>query len=199
MQTKTLKKIQSRSIKEKDFNKMINQLHEKYNSTKKNDKKIMILSVLPKLRSVSKIQAEFGATQYVAVSSKKVGKEGILIKPKRKHREGLSKETILLLYEFFKSDLISRMMPGEKDCVSIKVNKVQKKKFLKCMILCTPKEAYQAFKDEYPDKRIGFTKFTMLKPKNVVLPGSSGIHNVLCLHHRLKFQIVINRSSFKYY
>ena len=50
---------------------MIDQFQEKYNSTKKNDKKIMILSVLPKSWSVSQIKAEFGATQYVAELSKK--------------------------------------------------------------------------------------------------------------------------------
>ena len=80
---------------------MFNQLQEN-NSIKKNDKKIMIFSVLPKSWSTSKLQAEFGATGYVGESSKKiVQKDGILTKPKQQQRECLLKETTQLVYEFF--------------------------------------------------------------------------------------------------
>ena len=97
----------------------------------------MILFVLPKSWGVSKIQAEFGAIGYVAELSKNIVQENqILTKPKRKQNEGISKETIQLVNEFFKNDLVSRMMPGKKDCVSMKVNGIREK-IQKCLILCT--------------------------------------------------------------
>ena len=76
----------------------------------------------------------------------------------------------------------------------MKVNGIQEK-IQKRVILCTLKEAYQTFKDEYPDKKIGFTKFAMLKPKKVVLPGSSGTHNIsVCTTHQI-FNLLLGAAS----
>ena len=70
-------------------------------------------------------------------------------------------------------------MAGKKDCVSMKVHG-EKKCVQKRRILTTVREAYTLFKEKYPDVKIGFSKFAEARPKNVVLPGSSGTHTV-CL------------------
>ena len=89
-------------------------------------KKIMTLSVSPKSWSVFKLQAEFVATGICCwIVKKSSSKRWNFDKPKQ--RECLSKETIQLVCEFFKSDSVSHMMHGKKECVSIKINGVQEK------------------------------------------------------------------------
>ena len=74
-------------------------------------------------------------------------------------------------------------MPGKKDSVSMVVDGV-KQQVQKRLILLTQYEAYLLFRENYPDVKVGFSKFAEARPKNVVLPGSAGTHNVecLCLH-----------------
>ena len=46
-------------------------------------------------------------------------------------------------------------------------------------------EGFQLFKERYPDKKIGFNKFSKLRPKQAVLAGASGTHTVcVCLIHQ---------------
>ena len=97
---------------------------------------------------------------------------------------------------FYNDDQISRQMPGKKDCVSMKIEGV-KSLVQKRLILCTEYEAFLAFKEKYPDFKIGFSKFADCKPKNVVLPGSSGTHNVCvcCYHQNPKLMIQQSKIS----
>ena len=75
-------------------------------------------------------------------------------------------------------------MPGKKDWVSMKVGGV-KEKVQKRQILCTVYEAFLLFKEENPTIKIGFSKFAEERPKNVVLPGSTGTHTVcVCSYHQ---------------
>ena len=72
----------------------------------------------------------------------------------------------MMVQNFYESDEISRVMPGKKDCVSIKVNdtriSIQKR-----LLLGNLKEVYQQFKDQFP-----------ADPKHCVLAGASGTHAV---------------------
>ena len=45
--------------------------------------------------------------------------------------------------------------------------------------MLTQYEAFCLFKERNPEIKIGFSKFAEARPKNVVLPGSSGTHNVI--------------------
>ena len=76
------------------------------------------------------------------------------------------------------------MMPGKKDCVTMKIGgeqiKVQKKQ-----ILFTVYDTYLQFKELNPNIKVGFSKFAEHRPKNVVLPGASATHVVcLCTYHQ---------------
>ena len=75
-------------------------------------------------------------------------------------------------------------MPGRKDTVSVVIDGVRQNK-QKHLILCTLKEAYASFKEQFPNDKIGFSKFAELRPKECVLPGSAGTHSVcVCTTHQ---------------
>ena len=77
-----------------------------------------------------------------------------------------------LVIDFYESDDISRTMPGKKDFISVRQEgkriHVQKR-----LVLSNLKEVYQAFKDTFPSKKIGFSKFAELRPpQHCVLAGA---------------------------
>ena len=93
-------------------------------------------------------------------------------------------------------------MCDQKDWISMKVNG-QKQKVQKKQIVWTVYEAYLLFKEENPLVKIGFSKFAEARPRNVVLPGSSGTHTVcVCTYHQNPKLMIANsgiasRKEFK--
>ena len=81
-------------------------------------------------------------------------------------------------------------MPGKKDCIST-AKSGTKQLIQKRLLLSNLKEANQCFKKEYPKVKVGFSKFAMLRPKNVVLAGASGTRSVcVCtLHENVKLML----------
>lgn len=55
--------------------------------------------------------------------------------------------TAQLVKEFYNEDDISRMMPGKKDCVTIR-DKCMKTQVQKRLVLANLNEIYQAFKEK---------------------------------------------------
>ena len=105
-----------------DGSEMIQQLKEKFLTTTKMNEQLQILTVLPKSWSVKKIQQEFGVSTYMAQKSKKLVKEkGVLSLPDPKPGPSLLPETVDIVHAFYESDDISRVMPGKKDFVSVKM------------------------------------------------------------------------------
>ena len=65
----------------------------------------------------------------------------------------------------------------------------------KRLILFSLKDAYKQFQDDNLGVKVGFTKFRELQPKNVVLPGASGTHNVcVCTIHQ-NVKLMLERSK----
>ena len=84
-------------------------------------------------------------------------------------------------------------MPGKKDFVSVK----QEGKHLhiqKRLVLNNLKEVYREFKDQLPARKIGFSKFTELRPKHCILAGASGTDSV-CLHDPPKCQVDVGSEA----
>ena len=55
----------------------------------------------------------------------------------------------------------------------------------KRLVLCNQREMYAAFKEKYPNVKLGFSKFCTFRPKWCVLAGSSGTHSVcVCSIHQ---------------
>ena len=78
---------------------------------------MQILTMLPKSWSISKIQAEFGASNFMARKAKLVKDKGILSGPDPRPGYTIPQETSDLVVGFYESDGCSRLMPGKKDFV----------------------------------------------------------------------------------
>ena len=151
-------------------------------------------TVLPKSWSVKKMQQEFGVSEYLARQSKKLVEErGILSLPGPLRGPSLLSETVDTVRAFYESDDISRVMPGKKDFVSVKkegkCQHVQKR-----LVLSNLREVYSEFKERFPGRKIGFSKFAELRPKHCVLAGASGPHTV-CVCNTSKCQIDVVRNA----
>ena len=174
-----------------DDREIIRQLKEKFHTVPERSTKIQILTILPKSWSIERTQAEFGASNFMVRKAKQLVKDkGVLSSPDPQPGHCLAKTTIDHVVAFYESDSSSRMMPGKKDFVSVKGEHgrahVQKR-----LILSNLKELYQDFKQKYPKKRIGFSKFAELRPKHCILAGASGTHSVcVCtIHQNVKLMI----------
>ena len=76
---------------------------------------------------------------------------------------------------FYHDDEYSRVMPGQKDYVSIGRNKHAQKRLL----LCNLKELHTTFKTKFPEAQISFSKFCSLRPKWCIF--SRSIRNTFSL------------------
>lgn len=110
-----------------------------------------------------------------------VKEKGVLSTPNPKPGKTLGVNIAESVKDFYNSDEVSRMMPGKKDCVTIR-NEHRKIQVQKRLVLANLHEVYQLFKQTFPEYQSGFSKFCDLRPKNCILAGKSGTHTVLCLH-----------------
>lgn len=155
-------------------------------------KKVMILTCLPETWSVRKIMREFNAPNYMVRQAKRLLKEkGILASPDQKPGKSLSQEIVHTVRLFYESDEVSRIMPGKRDCISVKDENGSKTAVQKRLILCNLQEAYVLFKEKYPQMKVGFSKFAELRSKQCILVGKSGTHSVcVCtIHQNVKLMI----------
>ena len=147
--------------------------------------KVKILILAPESWSISKTCNEFDVSKYLIKKARKLkNSKGILAEPGKKKGNVLSDETKLKVLEIFKSDEFSRMCPGKKDWVSIKINAENFKK-QKRLLLVPLKDLYIEFKKRNPQLKIGFTKFCELHPKWCITAASKGSHTVcVCSYHQ---------------
>ena len=173
-----------------DGSEMIQQLKEKFRSTAQRSEQLQILTVLPKSWSLKKIQQEFGVSNYMARKSKDlVKKKGVLSLPGPKPGPSLLPETVDIVHAFYEHDDISRVMPGKKDFVSVK-QEGKRVHVQKRLMLSNLREVYHEFKEKFPDRKIGFSKFAELRPKHCILAGASGTHSVCaCVYNSSKCKI----------
>lgn len=76
-------------------------------------------------------------------------------------------------------------MPGMKDYISVRNDDGKQEHVQKRLIFSNLKELYQQYRENYPEDKIGFSKFASLRPKYCVLAGSSGTHTVcVCIMHK---------------
>lgn len=175
----------SKNIKNCD-SEIISNLKLKFKCADENDK-YRILTILPESWPCSKIEAEFGVTNYMARKAKALFLEkGVMSIPDPKFgNKTLSEDVINLVKNFYESDEVSRLMPGKKDYVSMKDSDNKRIHVQKRLILGNLREIYVLFKMTYENLKIGFSKFAELRPKNCVLAGGSGTHVVcVCIYHQ---------------
>ena len=180
-----------------DDSQMLRQLKDKFAVTNLRSAKLTILTVLPQSWTVQKIQEQFAVTQYMARQAKTlVDDKGILSTPNCRAGKSMARDVVDAVKTFYKSDAVSRIMPGKKDCVSVRKGD-QRVLEQKHLVLCNLREAYQLFKEQFPEMKTGFSKFADMRPKECVLAGSSGTHSVcVCtIHQNVKLMMVDSRIA----
>ena len=109
--------------------------------------------------------------------AKKIVKDkGVMFSPNSKAGKPLSEDTVKLVKAFYYHDDISRVMPGEKDFLSVRNAEGEKEHKQKRLVLCNLKEAYHQFEQQHPGIKVRFSKFAELRPKECVLAGATGTH-----------------------
>lgn len=195
---KDRKRKQSERSKEKDHgvrtevkahrDKLNRERVSKFRSKKKsNPEKEGEPSVYKSRRSLGKAISRaakslpFSPRKKKAVVKQLAEKEG-LIKSSAKPRNMTSEETAKKVEEFYCRDDISRQAPGRKDYVTV-WTKEGKVKLQKRHMYFTIKETHSLFKLEYPDAKIGKSKFAKLKPPNVLHRSETPKDACLCMYH----------------
>ena len=171
--------------KAEKFDSLMNDLKGEFKKGATKSEKIKPLITVSKLVIARKLGEIFGTGRHIAQVAKNIGEEkGILGDSNPKKGNQLPLSTELQVKEFYKSEDISRVMPGKKDTVSVKDKDGVKKLEQKHLVLCNLKDAYHLFREKYPNDDIGFSKFAELRPKECVLVGGSGTHSVcVCTTH----------------
>ena len=126
--------------------------------------------------------------------------KGILSIGEQKQRADISQETKQTVLTFYKSEEISRLLSGKKDCVSIRLQDKTKIKKQKQLLLSNISEIYAQFKKENPDRKICFSTFALLCLKWYIPVGATGILNIcICNYHQnVKLMLVAMNSSSNY-
>ena len=172
--------------KSSDELEIIQQLKEKFRSTSERSTQVQILTVLPKSWSIRRIESEFGVSNFMARTAKKLVREkGILSTPNPKPSHSITQSKIDLVVSFYESDDSSRLMPGMKDFFSVKQTDGRRVHVQKRLVLSNLRELYQNFRQKHPTASIGFSIFAELRPKHCILAGASGTHSVcICTIHQ---------------
>lgn len=121
---------------------VLNQIKEKFKSSKNKFEKFQLLTLTPQSWTRKELTVQFKISDRQARNVKNVVKEhGILSLPNAKAGRSLNPETETLAINFYESDDVSRLMPGMKEYVSIKVDD-KKIHVQKRLILCNLNELF---------------------------------------------------------
>lgn len=155
-------------------------------STRK--EKIKILTLVPSSWTINKTAAEFNVSKSMVKKSRNLIKShGILADVPEKKGKTLSSEVVLRVKSFYENDEYSRLCPGKKDFVSVKMDH-GRQQIQKRLLLVNIKELYAEYKKQFSEDKISFSKFSDLRPKWCVTVGGTGTHYVcVCeIHQNVK-------------
>lgn len=126
----------------------------------------------------------------LAVIKKLAVQHGIIEKQRPSCRNIFQSEELSeTVKQFYESDEISRQCPGKKEFVTVKTEN-GKQQIQKKVMVMTIMEAFQLFKKERSDIKIGKSKFAGLRPSHVV-PISEKDHNVCCCIYHENFELLL--------
>ena len=99
---------------------MLEQLKKKFNESTMKSEELQVLTVLSQSWTLQRIKEELGATKHMARKAKEVViSKRVLSTPNSRPSKTLSDRTVQLVNL---SGAVSRIMPGKRDCISVKVN-----------------------------------------------------------------------------
>lgn len=176
---------------EAENSSILKKLQEKFASSIDRQIKLKIITVVAHW-TFSEIQNQFeGASKHmITVAKKLVEEKGVFADPNTKPGRATTDEDVKKVIDFYNSPEVSRIMPGIKDCVTIRNCSVNEK-VQKRLVLCNLKEAHVLFKKQHPEAKVQFSKFAELRPKHCILAGGSGTHSVCvcCIHQNVILMI----------
>ncbi|KAG1668796.1 Dipeptidyl peptidase 8 [Nymphon striatum] len=109
----------------------------------------------------------------------------------QEHKNGIPADIVANVKNFYERDDISRQAPGRRNVINVRGADGIKIQFQTRHLTSSILETHALFCEEFPDTRIGKSKFAELRPRHVLL-SSKLPHNVcLCRHHE-NFIIAIN-------
>lgn len=177
------------------YDQLLEELQQKLKVSSRLEK-LQILTLAPKHWSIERTSKEFEVTPFMVKKARKLKADhGILAMPGKKQGKVLSEEVKAKVQLFFEDDEFSRMCPGKKDFVAIRIQgeRIEKQKRL---LLCNLKEIYNVYR-ERNGPEIGISKFCELRPKWCVTVGSSGTHSVcVCMIHQ-NVKLMVAGSTIK--
>lgn len=168
-----------------DYDILLEEMKTKMEKCSTKAEKIQILTLHPKSWSIQQIMSEFKVPErMVRTANKLIEKEGILAMPEKKRGRPLCSEIKDLVHNFYMDEEYSRVCPGMKDKISVRIDGVKQEK-QKYLLLCNIKELYVEFQKAYPTVKIGISKFFQLRPKWCITVGTAGTHSVcVCMIHQ---------------
>ena len=158
---------------EGDSEGFIESLSTRYRSAPDRNEKYKILTSVPAQWSAYKISKTFSCSYTIArdaVNLRRVFGPGCYPGLKSGHK--IPTEVVQKVVEFYKAQDISRELPGQRDCLSVRVGGVREVR-QKRLLLLGLREAYAQFKEDHPTCSIGFSTFASHRPREVVLPGAN--------------------------
>jgi hypothetical protein len=183
-----------------DFEVLISELKEKCVLASK-QQKIQLLTFAPPSWSIERTVKEFGVTEYLVKQARHLKQtSGLLSTSEQRKGKCLAGDIVQQVVDFYQEDEVSRLCPGKKEFVSVKIDGIKQQK-QKRLLLGNLKEIYLLFKSKYQSSAsasssatkppISFSKFCELRPKWCVMAGSSGSHSVcVCtIHQNVKLML----------
>lgn len=128
---------------EDDENSIVQKLKERYNTTEDRTIRIQILIIFSHL-SFRKIKHFEATNQMIIVAKRTAAEKGILFTPNPKTHPTLERSVIESIIAFYQSDTQSRVLPGQKDTVSVKIDG-QRVQMQKRLILNNLQELFEEF------------------------------------------------------
>ena len=85
--------------------------------------------------------------------------------------------------EFYRSDLNSRVMPGKKEVFLVKLDGLKTKQ-RKILFLDDIYNLHHMFNEQYPEHKVGHTKFFDLRPLWVIPVQKKSQKICTCIYHK---------------
>ena len=103
---------------------MLSGLKKKFYNLQINDpQKLSIITIAPKAWSINKIAKEYSCSRRIAKNAKDLRiLKGVLPDTTMKTSKPLPEPTVDKIKDFYTDDAYSRIMPGQKDVVSVKID-----------------------------------------------------------------------------
>lgn len=139
------------------------------------------------MRRIRKILKEFKTSDFQVKRAKKLlQQKDILSATNKRPGKNFPEETWNKIREFYKNDVVSRLIPGIKDSASMMDKEGKKIKVSKRLLLSNLKEIYKLFQEKFPNIIVRFLKVAELSKTVSYLVNVEHIPSVYTISQKNK-------------